>query len=645
MKTLLKYCSIILAFMICFASTTSPLSYAQEDLPQWKQVYGTTSHPTNSITYGNGLFVEVGQDGAILTSKDGVTWTAQESNSKAHLYHILWNDNLFLATGTSGEILTSPDGISWTRQPRFSNSDIYFNAIAWNGTVFVAMTNYFGGLYTSADGITWTFQKRFYTKEYQHFDEIIWDGKQFLALADEPSGTFLYSSKDGMDWTRLACEGIKGILDANSIGYNGKTYVITGKSETKVYVSENLKSFKPVKVNGFYLTRVRTFGKRFIIVGDNHQLTPNEKWQTGNILTSTDGYKWTAIPNTTKNRVSDVSYNGSVYAATTHSVAMVGNESYNSVLISTDALKWKEQILGTQETFTAVATNGSVLIAANIKGFVMRSTDGVKWTRVTVDAEPIGKVIWDGNRFIVAGIGIFTSPDGLKWTKTAPTYITTKISKDSKSMLFDKGRLTGRISDMHYNGKQYIAVGEWGLIMTSPNLKTWTLKKSNTVKWIESVAYDGKRYVANANDMFAKLLISTDGTTWKPVSLGKKYFSTGVRSNGNGFVMICTDAIGEVTAKGVFVDQYRYKSFILTSPDGVKWSTIDMKHYDAYHALSFTGQEYLITSSSVVLRSTDGKSWESITPSVYRNVVGNDAVRFNDQLYTVGINGSILVMN
>lgn len=644
MKTTIKYFSVIFALMICFAFTISPTSYSQEVAPQWKQVVGTTSHPMNSITYGNGLFVQVGRDGSILTSKDGLTWTAQESNSESHLNHVLWNDSLFLATGTSGEILTSPDGISWTRQPRFSNSEISFSTVAWNGTVFVGMTDYFGSLYTSSDGITWTFHKRFFTKEYLHFREIIWDGQQFLALSKELNGVYLYTSTDGIDWTRLASQGIKDILDANSIAYNGKTYVITGQSETKVYVSDNLKSFKHIKVNGFYLTGVKSFGKQFVIVGDNHNYTPNGKLQSGNIMTSPDGYKWTALPNLTKNRVTDISYNGSVYVATTASEALIGSEAHGAVLTSSNGVKWKEHILDTQEAFTSVATNGKILIAANSKGFILRSTDGVKWSRTAVDAEPISKIIWDGKQFILAGIGIFTSPDGLKWTKTTPTYNTAKITKDNKAMLFSKGKLSGRISDLQYNGKQYIAVGEWGLIMTSPNLKAWTLKKSNTLKWIDTVAYDGKRYVANTDDLYTKLLVSTDGTTWKAVSLGKKYFSNSIRSNGNDFVMICTDAVGEVTAQGVFVNKYRYKSFILTSTDGIKWSTKDMKHYDAYHSLSFTGQEYIITSSTVILSSKDGKTWTSITPSIYRTVMGKDAIRFNDQLYTVGINGSILVM-
>lgn len=622
-----------------------PSAYAEGNSPSWKQAYGASAHPMNAITYANGLFVQVGRDGSILTSPDGQSWTAQESHSESHLYFVIWNGSTFLASGTSAEILTSPDGIEWTRQTRFSNSKISFTAIAWNGSTFVAMTDYFGSLYTSPDGITWTFQKRFFQSEFLHFNDLIWNGNQFVALSHELNGTYLYTSTDGLNWTRLSTKGISNMLDANGIAFNGKTYVITGKSETQVYVSDDLNNFKPLKVNGYYLTGVRSFGKQFIIVGENHRYTPNGKLQRGNILTSTDGYKWTARPNLTKNNVTDIAYNGSTYVATTASEPLVGEESYGAVLTSSDSVKWKEQILGTQEAFISVASNGNTLVAANTDGFIMRSTDGIHWSRVSVNATPIGKVIWDGKSFVIAGIGIFTSPDGLKWAKVTSTYNTSKITSKNKAFLFQKNILNARISDLHYNGKQYVAVGENGLIMSSANLKSWTIQNSNTRKWVETIAFDGKRYVVNIDDIYTKLLVSSDASTWKPVDLKNiKCFSTGVRSNGKGFVMIGTNAIGEITANGTFVNQYRYKNFIFTSEDGIKWSKQDLNHYDTYHALAFTAQEYIITSQSLILSSTDGKYWSVVTPDVYRTVMGNDAIRFKDKLYTVGINGSILYM-
>ena len=64
------------------------------------------------VTYGNGLFVAVGSDGTILTSPDGVNWTAQASGTGSDLNGVTYGNGLFVAVGGSyhgsGTILTSP---------------------------------------------------------------------------------------------------------------------------------------------------------------------------------------------------------------------------------------------------------------------------------------------------------------------------------------------------------------------------------------------------------------------------------------------------------------------------------------------------------------------------------------------------------
>jgi hypothetical protein len=70
------------------------------------------------VTYGNGLFVAVGDGGAILTSPDGVTWTPRTSGTSNTLFGVTYGNGLFVAVGDGGAILTSPDGVNWT--PRTS---------------------------------------------------------------------------------------------------------------------------------------------------------------------------------------------------------------------------------------------------------------------------------------------------------------------------------------------------------------------------------------------------------------------------------------------------------------------------------------------------------------------------------------------
>ena len=64
----------------------------------------------SSSTTSSGLFVVVGDNGTILTSSDGTTWTSRTSGTSNGLYNIFYGNSTFVAVGHSGTILTSSDG-------------------------------------------------------------------------------------------------------------------------------------------------------------------------------------------------------------------------------------------------------------------------------------------------------------------------------------------------------------------------------------------------------------------------------------------------------------------------------------------------------------------------------------------------------
>ena len=74
-----------------------------------------------AFTWTGGQYAVVGNEGTILTSPDGITWTSQSSGTTGNLNGITWNGNQFAAVGSliafefaESTILTSPDGIIWT---------------------------------------------------------------------------------------------------------------------------------------------------------------------------------------------------------------------------------------------------------------------------------------------------------------------------------------------------------------------------------------------------------------------------------------------------------------------------------------------------------------------------------------------------
>jgi hypothetical protein len=75
-------------------------------LPQGNILYG--------IAYGNNTFVAVGRnEGAILTSPDGGTWTVRPSGISNWLRGIVYGKTIFVAVGKAGTILTSQDRLIW----------------------------------------------------------------------------------------------------------------------------------------------------------------------------------------------------------------------------------------------------------------------------------------------------------------------------------------------------------------------------------------------------------------------------------------------------------------------------------------------------------------------------------------------------
>jgi hypothetical protein len=54
--------------------------------------------------------------GTILTSSDGTSWDNRTSGTYNNFYGVTYGNGLFVTVGDSGTILTSTDGITWTER-------------------------------------------------------------------------------------------------------------------------------------------------------------------------------------------------------------------------------------------------------------------------------------------------------------------------------------------------------------------------------------------------------------------------------------------------------------------------------------------------------------------------------------------------
>lgn len=68
------------------------------------------------VAKGNGIYVVVGDNGTIITSKDGSNWQPQDGIVSENLSGVTYNtvNKLFYAVGEAGLIISSADGVNWT---------------------------------------------------------------------------------------------------------------------------------------------------------------------------------------------------------------------------------------------------------------------------------------------------------------------------------------------------------------------------------------------------------------------------------------------------------------------------------------------------------------------------------------------------
>jgi len=142
-----------------------------------------------SVAFGASLFVAVGQSGSILTSPDGTTWTATNSGTASHLSSVTYGGSQFMAVGHDGTVLASPDGISWTS--RNLGTATYLTAVTHGAARFVAV-EWGGGILTSSDGINWTNRD---SGQRRPLYAVAFGNSRFVALGSE---ILLTSLQDGV---------------------------------------------------------------------------------------------------------------------------------------------------------------------------------------------------------------------------------------------------------------------------------------------------------------------------------------------------------------------------------------------------------------------------------------------------------------
>jgi len=261
--------------LVNYASDITSIVAPESGTTWTTRTSGFGSNDIWGVTYGDGLYVAVGDDGKLTTSTDGITWTTRTSGfGTTDIREVTYGDGLYVAVGYDGKLTTSTDGTTWTtRTSGFGSTDIW--GVTYGDGLYVAV-GVSGTLTTSTDGTTWT------TRTSGFGSTRIWgvtygDGL-YVAVGDDGK---LTTSTDGITWTtRTSGFGTTTIW---GVTYGDGLYVAVGVGGKLTTSTDGITWTTRTSGFGTSLIFGVTYGDGlYVAVGDSGKLT-----------TSTDGITWT----------------------------------------------------------------------------------------------------------------------------------------------------------------------------------------------------------------------------------------------------------------------------------------------------------------------------------------------------------------
>jgi hypothetical protein len=172
-----------------------------------------------------------------------------------------------------------------------------------------------------------------------------------------------------------------------------------------------------------------------------------------------------------------------------------------------------------------------------------------------------------------------------------------------------------------YGNNRFVAVGDWGSILTSTDGTTWKLKNLNSTQPIHSVIYADNRFVAAGDSGF--IYTSTDGSVWTRAPVGIAASLTDIIYAGNRFV-----AVG-------------YEGIILTSSDGAAWK-LTKSGSNNFYSVAYGNGKYIAVGPSTIFTSADGLIWSKKYPEI--NTSLNSITFGKNQFVAVGYAGTIIAL-
>ncbi len=554
---------------------------------QWRNP-SPQGNPLHGVASGNGVWVAVGEAGALLVSANGSDWSVNRSVTN-DLYDVIFANGLFVAVGGtfsatwsfSGDIFTSPDGRVWTRRDSGTSQPLL--GVTYGNGAFVAVSMR-GAIAVSTNGLDWV------PNNGGHGTAVAFGDGSFVAV--DSSGS-IQRSVDAREWTSQSSPTTR---DLSGVTFGNGLFVAVGEDGTILHSHDGASWASAASGTEAYLRSVAGGAGRYVAVGDQ-----------GAVLTSLDGLVWTAETSGVSADLLSISYDGDQFVA-------VGDSGL--ILASADGVAWAQQTRSlTFEGLNDIVFANGRFVTVGDEGTVLVSTNGQEWLSVDSSTTNCLRAIAFGDGlFVAAGDKgtIATSTNGFQWTtQTVPG--------------------VDFVQDLAFGQGAFAGVGA-NMFLYSPDGKAWSADMGGA--GLQAVAFGNGTFSA-VGDRGFRFRSSTNGIDWL---VGAQMFA--VRLYAVAFGKGVFAAVGDSSSHNPF-------NILLYSADGLNWSfggdLIDPSDQpgDQLYGVTFGGGSFLaVGEAGAVDFSNNGIAW---TRAWSGTALDLHAVAYgNGSFVAVGADGVIL---
>ena len=627
---------------------------------------GPSGFRLNAVTFGDGLFVAVGEAGNILTSPDAVNWTLVKSFIQEQLFGvssgIINGTNYFVAVGANGVILRSSDGLNWTlARAKDWTRDLF--CVAYGGGAFVI-----GGV----NSVTKTSD----FKSWKDAEVSRQDGwYESMVAITYGNGVFVATTAlHGNDG-----RGHRRIIQSN----NGEAWQLSQGRVGEWWYRYSCVAYS--SEFGFLVSGHHSNDPEGEMGRDGY--TQNSFWSESALDNNSGAWTHVAKPDATAwtERATKPSSRGMFGATFADGVFVtVGNNGFAQ--LTTDATVWQEVNTGTDRRLRGVAYGNSKFVAVGNDGVIVQSPDAVSWsvsrapvTALSAFAKPTIRAMAEGfGSFVAVGDSgtLLASTNAKTWLQVSPSGTIEFVvgsftwAQAKADALVKGGKLaaTWTLGVLNTNagwiaGTDQGSEGTWRWDGTTAELTQipWLTGQPNGAAAENYMLWNGKNLEDKPGTLAAgyflqrpdnnldgqnifgiafglgqfvavgenRIYVSKDMKTWKrPTGTDKPFraveFLNGqfIAVGGAGSIFTSTNAVdwvsqtsgtsAELRAVAYGNGRYVVAGFggtILTSTDAITWKASTTGNGNNLYGAAFGSGSFLVVGDGIAWTSTAGDLW------------------------------------